>query len=99
MHVDGIEAIAVCRIPAEDMGLVSGGSSGCAVRALLSDLENGRMDDRLAVCLAADGGGEYRDTLYCDDWATEQGVVKEITAAVEQLRREGLFFDRKHLEH
>ncbi|MFD4858020.1 pyridoxal-phosphate dependent enzyme [Streptomyces atratus] len=99
VHVDDIEAIAVCRILAEDVGLVLGGSSGCAVRALLTDLENGRMDDRLAVCLAADGGGKYRDTLYCDDWATEQGIVKEITAAVEQLRREGLFFDRKHQEH
>ncbi|MFD9600776.1 pyridoxal-phosphate dependent enzyme [Streptomyces sp. NPDC059970] len=99
VHVDDIEAIAYCRILAEDVGLVLGGSSGFVVRALLTDLENGRMDDRLAVCLAADDSGKYRDTLYCDDWATEQGVVKEITAAVEQLRREGLFFNRKHQEH
>ncbi|MFF2409810.1 pyridoxal-phosphate dependent enzyme [Streptomyces sp. NPDC058092] len=97
--VDDIEAIAVCRILAEDVGLVLGGSSGCAARALLTDRGNGRADDRLAVCPAADdGGGKYRDTLYSDDRATEQGVVKEITA-VEQPCREGLFFDRKHQEH
>ncbi|MFJ9680713.1 pyridoxal-phosphate dependent enzyme [Streptomyces sp. NPDC101194] len=99
VHVDDIEAIAVCRILAEDVGIVLGGSSGCAVRALLTDLENDRTDGRLPVCLAADGGRKYRDTLYSDDRATEQGVVKEITAAVKRLRSEGLFFDRKHQEH
>ncbi|MFE7468286.1 pyridoxal-phosphate dependent enzyme [Streptomyces sp. NPDC057499] len=98
VHVDDIEAIAVCRILAEDIGLALGGSSGCAVRAMLGDrAESG--DDRLSVCLAADGGSKYRDTLYSDDWAAEQGVAKEITSAVRRLRSEGLFFDRKHQEH
>ncbi|MFB6714238.1 pyridoxal-phosphate dependent enzyme [Streptomyces sp. NPDC056358] len=99
VHVDDIEAIAVCRILAEDVGVVLGGSSGCVVRVLLTDLENDRSDGRLPVCLAADGGRKYRDTLYSDNWATEQGIVREITAAVNQLRSEGLFFDRKHQEH
>ncbi|MFB8035518.1 pyridoxal-phosphate dependent enzyme [Streptomyces sp. NPDC056004] len=99
VHVDDIEAIAVCRIIAEDIGLALGGSSGCAVRAMLTDQEEAGTDGRLAVCLAADGGAKYRDTLYCDNWATEQGVAKEITAAVQRLRSEGLFFDRKHQEH
>ncbi|MFF3395882.1 pyridoxal-phosphate dependent enzyme [Streptomyces sp. NPDC002669] len=99
VHVDDIEAIAVCRILVEDVGLALGGSSGCAVRAMLTDREDDGPDDRLSVCLAADGGGKYRDTLYSDDWATEQGVAKEITSAVEHLRSEGLFFDRKHQEH
>ncbi|MFE7429811.1 pyridoxal-phosphate dependent enzyme [Streptomyces sp. NPDC014735] len=99
VRVDDIEAIAVCRILAEDTGLVLGGSSGCAVRALLSDQDDGHADDRIAVCLAADGGVKYRDTLYSDDWAGERGIVKEIAAAMERLRREGLFFDRKHQEH
>ncbi|MFG3527108.1 pyridoxal-phosphate dependent enzyme [Streptomyces sp. NPDC047917] len=99
VHVDDIEAIAVCRIIAEDIGLALGGSSGCAVRAMLTDQETAGTDDRLAVCLAADGGAKYRDTLYSDNWANEQGVAKEITSAVEQLRSEGLFFDRKHQEH
>ncbi|MER5744954.1 pyridoxal-phosphate dependent enzyme [Streptomyces sp. NPDC059913] len=98
VHVDDIEAIAVCRIIAEDTGLVLGGSSGCAVRAMLSDQEAGG-DGRLAVCLAADGGTKYRDTLYSDDWAAEQGVAREIASAVRRLRGEGLFFDRKHQEH
>ncbi|MFF2009520.1 pyridoxal-phosphate dependent enzyme [Streptomyces sp. NPDC058195] len=97
VHVDDIEAIAVCRIIAEDIGLALGGSSGCAVRAMLSDREEAD-DGRLAVCLAADGGTKYRDTLYSDDWAAEQGVAKEITSAVRRLRSEGLFFDRKHQE-
>ncbi|MEU6014852.1 pyridoxal-phosphate dependent enzyme [Streptomyces sp. NPDC047515] len=99
VHVDDIEVIAVRRILAEDLGVVLGGSSGCAVRALLTDLENDRTDGRLPVCLAADGGGKYRDTLHSDDWAAEQGVAKEITTAVNQLRSEGLFFDRECQEH
>ncbi|MFD0339786.1 pyridoxal-phosphate dependent enzyme [Streptomyces sp. NPDC127117] len=99
VHVDDIEAIAVCRITAEDIGLAHGGSSGCAVRAMLTDQETAGTDGRLAVCLAADGGAKYRDTLYSDNWADERGVAKEITSAVEQLRSEGLFFDRKHQEH
>ncbi|MFF9349422.1 pyridoxal-phosphate dependent enzyme [Streptomyces sp. NPDC014734] len=99
LRVDDVEAIAVCRILAEDTGIALGGSSGCAVRALLTDQDNGHADGRLAVCLAADGGEKYHDTLYSDDWADEQGIVKEVAAAAEQLRCEGLFFDRKHQEH
>ncbi|WP_335936148.1 pyridoxal-phosphate dependent enzyme [Streptomyces sp. PTD5-9] len=99
VRVDDVEAIAVCRILAEDTGVTLGGSSGCAVRALLADQDDGRTGAGLAVCLAADGGEKYRDTLYSDDWADEQGIAKEIAAAVERLRREGLFFDRKHQEH
>ncbi|MFE7353439.1 hypothetical protein ACFU8Q_09585 [Streptomyces sp. NPDC057543] len=94
-----VEAIAVCRIPTEDVGLVLERSNGRVVRALLTDHRNGRADDRLAVRPVADGSGEHRDTLSSDDRTAEQGVVKETSAAVEQLRREGLFLDRKHQEH
>ncbi|MER6692365.1 pyridoxal-phosphate dependent enzyme [Streptomyces minutiscleroticus] len=99
VRVDDVEAIAVCRIVAEDLGLRLGGSSGCAVRALLTDLERDRVARGLPVCLAADGGAKYRDTLYSLAWTTEQGVEKDIMAAMEQLRREGLYFARREPHH
>ncbi|MFG2116001.1 pyridoxal-phosphate dependent enzyme [Streptomyces sp. NPDC048718] len=102
IRVDDIEAITICRIIAEDLGLALGGSSGCAIRAVVTDLENDPAPRGLAVCVAADGGEKYRDTLYSDDWASEQGIAEEIAATTEQLRREGLFFTRRephHLEH
>jgi cysteine synthase A len=102
VQVDDVEAITVCRIIAEDLGLALGGSSGCAVRAVVADLEHDLAPRGLAVCVAADGGAKYRDTLYSDDWASEQGIAEEIAATKERLRREGLFFTRRephHLEH
>ncbi|MFG3252413.1 pyridoxal-phosphate dependent enzyme [Streptomyces sp. NPDC048172] len=91
-HVDDAEAIAVCRILAEDLGLALGGSSGCALRALLADLERDAVGEGLPVCLAADGGAKYRDTLYSDVWAAEQGVAGEIADAARRLRADGLRF-------
>ncbi|MEU9558207.1 pyridoxal-phosphate dependent enzyme [Streptomyces fumanus] len=102
VQVDDVEAIAVCRILAEDLGLALGGSSGCAVRAVVTDLENDPVPRGLAVCVAADGGAKYRDTLYSDDWASAQGIAEEMAATKARLRREGLFFTRRephHLEH
>ncbi|MEV6978731.1 pyridoxal-phosphate dependent enzyme [Kitasatospora sp. NPDC093806] len=91
VRVDGCEAIAVCRIVLEDLGLALGGSSGCTVRALLADLGRG-LTTRLAVCLAADGGGKYLDTVYSDDWARRTGIHEDIELAGKRLRHEGLRF-------
>ncbi|WP_131735707.1 pyridoxal-phosphate dependent enzyme [Actinomadura roseirufa] len=97
--VDDVEAIAVCRILRADLGLALGGSSGCTVRALLADLAAERATGTLAgrpgglpVCLAADGGAKYADTLYSDRWAAEQGIAAELGRAIRLLRGQGLAF-------
>jgi N-(2-amino-2-carboxyethyl)-L-glutamate synthase len=89
--VDDVEAIAVCHLLRDDLGLAVGGSSGCAVRALLADVEAGRAHG-LGVCLAADGGDKYADTLYSRRWAADQGVDKELDAAIHRFRDRGLIF-------
>jgi cysteine synthase A len=94
--VDDIDAIAVCRIVREDLCLTLGGSSGCCIRALLADLAVGRLavgrGNGFSVCLAADGGTKYLDTLYSDDWAVAQGIHEELTDAITRFRYEGLSF-------
>ncbi|WP_369233946.1 pyridoxal-phosphate dependent enzyme [Streptomyces sp. R21] len=88
--VEDAEAMAVCRILHEDLGLAVGGSSGCTVRALLADHEG--PDGGLSVCLAADGGEKYRETIYSDEWTVAQGIHEDVLRAVKQLRYEGLSF-------
>jgi len=87
--VEPCEAIAVCRILLEDLGLALGGSSGCTIRALVADMAQG-LTTLLAVCLAADGGGKYLDTVYSDDWADRTGVREDVDLAVKRFRNEGL---------
>lgn len=88
--VDDAEAIAVCRILREDLGLAVGGSTGCTVRALLDHFEHAVSG--LPVCLSADGGGKYLDTVYSDLWIAAAGVAEEVRGAVKQLRYAGLSF-------
>ncbi|MFF3732879.1 pyridoxal-phosphate dependent enzyme [Streptomyces sp. NPDC002476] len=47
--------------------------------------------------LIPDGGEKYRDPLLRR--LGGRGIVKEVATAMQRLRREGLFFDRKHQEH
>lgn len=89
--VDDIDAIAVCRIVREDLCLTLGGSSGCCIRGLLADLAVGRGNG-FSVCLAADSGTKYLDTLYSDDWAVTQGIHEDLTSAIKRFRCEGLSF-------
>lgn len=46
----------------------------------------------LAVCLAADGGGKYLDTVYSDDWTVRKGIREDVDLTVKRLRNEGLRF-------
>ncbi|MFJ3925337.1 pyridoxal-phosphate dependent enzyme [Streptomyces sp. NPDC090022] len=100
VHVDDVEAMAVCRILAEDLGHELGGSSGCVLAALLADMAQGRLDPGLPVCLAADGGRKYRDTVFSDTWASRHDILTDLTRAMGRLRRDGLRFSiRQYQEH
>jgi cysteine synthase A len=89
--VDDVESIAICRIVSDDLGLRLGSSSGCTLRALVADLAAGRVSG-LPVCLMADGGDKYGDTVYSDRWIADQGVGERLAAAVKGFRHEGLSF-------
>ncbi|MFD9960796.1 pyridoxal-phosphate dependent enzyme [Amycolatopsis sp. NPDC058986] len=91
VHVDDAEAIAVCRMVREDLGRTVGGSTGCVLRALLDDVTVGSVAG-FPVCLAADGGTKYADTIFSDDWARGQGIHADIGAAVRRWRAAGLTF-------
>lgn len=91
VEVDDVEAIAVCRMVAEDLGLAIGGSTGCVLRALLSDIIAGVVTG-FPVCLAADSGAKYVDTIFSDDWTKEQGIHADVCAAVGRWRADGLAF-------
>ncbi|MFE0021163.1 pyridoxal-phosphate dependent enzyme [Amycolatopsis sp. NPDC059021] len=91
VRVDDAEAMAVCRMVRDDLGLTVGGSTGCVLRALLDDVIAGSVAG-FPVCLAADGGAKYADTIFSDGWAREQGIHAEIGAAVRRWRADGLSF-------
>ncbi|WP_427924032.1 pyridoxal-phosphate dependent enzyme [Streptomyces sp. cg40] len=91
VHVEDVEAIAVCRVLREDLGMAVGGSTGCAVRALVHDVESGTPGP-FPVCLAADGGAKYFDTFYSDDWIKAQGIHDDLSDAIGRLRARGLSF-------
>ncbi|GII86953.1 hypothetical protein Ssi03_49430 [Sphaerisporangium siamense] len=90
-HVDDVEAIALCRILRDDLGMMAGGSTGCVVRALLDDVTAGAAGT-FPVCLAADGGAKYLDTIYSDGWLEEQGIDDALGRAIGRLRADGLAF-------
>ncbi|GAA4727298.1 hypothetical protein Prum_011370 [Phytohabitans rumicis] len=97
--VDGViavadsRAIAMCRILLEDTGIDVGGSSGAVVSACVDELA-GTEPPRLSVCLAADGGGVYGETLYEDDWLIQVDAMDEVKRTIGELRADGLAFRR-----
>lgn len=87
VHVGDSAAVAACRALREDVGLRLGGSSGSVLRAFLRDLDDPAVARPVApVCLCADGGDRYADTLYSDTWLAEHGLGGEVAAAHARLR-------------
>jgi cysteine synthase len=91
IRVDDAGAIAVCRILLADTGLALGGSSGCVLRACLTDLA-GEHPPRHPLCVSPDAGDRYRATIYDDTWLTSVGIADEVRLAQRRLRAEGLRF-------
>jgi cysteine synthase len=89
--VDDAWAIAVGQIFHADTGISVGGSSASVLSACLSDL-GGPRPPRRPLCLAADDGGKYANTIYDDGWLLEAGIFGEVKLALDQLRDDGLVF-------
>lgn len=73
MLVKDEEAFAFCRALREFAGVSVGGSSGAVLAACAKYLEAhpGVVD---VVCVCADGGDTYMNTIFNDDWLLKQGL-------------------------
>ncbi|MBY8887018.1 cysteine synthase family protein [Streptomyces sp. PTM05] len=91
-RVSEVEAIALCRILAEDTGLALGGSSGAVLSAFVADARRRLRPFRCPVLLCPDGAIRYRDTVYSDRWLKSKARLGAVTAAMASSRRAGLEF-------
>jgi N-(2-amino-2-carboxyethyl)-L-glutamate synthase len=71
--VADIDAIAVCRTLARDVGISVGGSSGATIAGCLRVLSE-RPDITHALCLCPDMASNYTETLYDDAWLRQAGA-------------------------
>ncbi|MEO3855333.1 pyridoxal-phosphate dependent enzyme [Acrocarpospora sp. B8E8] len=88
------EAVAVCRLFRADTGVALGGSSGSVVAACLRDL-TAPGAPRRPLCLCADTGLTYADTVYDDGWLARHRLTAAVAEAAARLRGDGVRF---HLE-
>ena len=70
--VDTGSALAACRRLAAQTGIEVGGSAGAVLAACLRYLA-GHPEIRHPVCVCADGGANYRDSIYDDGWLHAKG--------------------------
>lgn len=90
--VPDISAIAVCRMLLCDTGLGMGGSSGSVLSACLGELLGPRPPS-MPVCLLADGGHRYRNTIYNDEWLREKDLLDGVRKRMARFRAAGLSFE------
>lgn len=90
--VADIQAITVCRLLLEDTGLDVGGSSGSVLSACLDDLF-GPEAPRTPICVLADGGLRYKNTIYNDAWLRQKDVLDGVRQMEHDLRAGGLSFE------
>jgi cysteine synthase A len=88
-HVSDLRSLAMCRIVARCTGVALGASSGAVLAGYLAAEAAGVPMDR-PVLISADGGENYRGTVYDDGWLTERGALAGVRAAEEDLRAAGL---------
>lgn len=73
MLVKDEEAFAFCRALREITGISVGGSSGAVLAACAKYLE-AHPDVVNVVCVCADGGDNYTNSIFNDDWLLKQGL-------------------------
>jgi 2,3-diaminopropionate biosynthesis protein SbnA len=87
--VDDATAFAYCRKVHQEIALPIGGSSGASIAACVEDLaEHPELEN--PVCILADDGRKYRDTIYQDAWLNEIGLP--IDKYLQQLEDCGICF-------
>jgi cysteine synthase A len=77
--VDEAAAVATCRNVARRTGVRVGGSGGAVIAAAARYLAT-NPEMRRAVCVCADGGENYLDTIYDDSWLERHGMVGGVGA-------------------
>lgn len=87
-----VAAFAFCRMVADDTGHRVGGSSGAVLAAFVENLDNGMSRYRCPVAVLPDGGTNYADTVYSDEWLADRGVLHRVNAAAALHRGKGLKF-------
>ncbi len=71
--VGDAEAFAMCRVLADKIGLLVGGSAGGAIYQALMYAETARVGATI-VSLACDSGTKYLDTIFDDRWLTAHNI-------------------------
>lgn len=89
LWVDDAEVIAICRKLEDEAGLCLGGSSGAAVAGCVRYLRH-HHDVRGPLCVSADDGYKYRDSIYNPGWA--RGKRINVASALDKYDRLGLAF-------
>ncbi len=67
------EAFSMCRLLANEQGVLLGGSGGVVVCAALSYLRN--SDARTALAIVPDSGANYLDQFYDEGWLRDRSVT------------------------
>lgn len=86
MLVRDEEAFAFCRTLWEAVGIKVGGSSGAVLAACARYLQ-AHPEAKNVVCLCADGGENYANSIFNDDWLQKQGlhISKEHLGPVQEI--------------
>lgn len=76
--VDTAAAVATCRRLAAQTGIEVGGSAGAVLAACLNHLD-AHPEIRHPVCVCPDGGANYRQTIFDDNWLRANGHSAALT--------------------
>jgi cystathionine beta-synthase/cysteine synthase A len=90
-QVSSADTFYACRALARLEGVLAGASSGAVLLAGLREARQLGPGARV-VCLLADGGDRYLDSVYDDDWLAGHGIVLGDVDA-EELRRRAARLD------
>lgn len=91
VHVRDADAIAICHAFHTDTAIRLGGSSGYVLHACVADFA-GPLPPVRPLCLCADDGDRYAETLYNPAWLAGTQLAGEVDRAIERLRENGLTF-------
>ncbi len=82
VHVSDLECIMGCRALLQTEGIMAGGSTGGVVMAIKQLLPSIPRHSKIAF-LAADRGDRYINTIYDDEWVTQNFMHEAIDNSLE----------------
>lgn len=80
IKVSDVDAFATTRALAAELGLLIGGSSGSAVHAALTRLEQFPADSAVVVIIN-DDGEKYLDTVFDEEWMSDRDLIDKVGEA------------------